>query len=185
MHPIIYDVAVSADGFIAGSGGDVAAFPHDGAVVVDYQACLATYAHVLMGRGTYEFGYRFGLPPGANPYPHAGAIVVSRTLALPPDTAVGLWRDMPRAAIADLKFRATGPIYLCGGGQLAAALLAMGQIDRLRLKRAPILLGGGTPLFSSGTPAPRLTLKAQTDYGEGLIYQDFAVTCPPEPAPKL
>ena len=175
MHPIIYDVAVSADGFIAAPGGDVSAFPHDGAVVADYQARLATYAHVLMGRGTYEFGYAFGLPVGANPYPHADSIVVSASIALPSDSAVTLWRSLSKASVSALKARARGPIYLCGGGQLAAALLAMGQIDRLRLKRAPILLGGGTPLFAGIASPPRLTLTDERAYGGGLLYQEFTL----------
>ena len=35
MHPIIYDVAVSLDGFIAGVSGDISKFAHEGPVVDD------------------------------------------------------------------------------------------------------------------------------------------------------
>lgn len=35
MHPIIYDVAVSIDGFIAGPSEDVSQFPHSGKIVED------------------------------------------------------------------------------------------------------------------------------------------------------
>lgn len=176
MHPIIYDVAVSADGFIAGPDGDVSQFPHDGAIVDDYHARLATYAHVLMGRGTYEFGYAYGLSPGANPYPHAESIVISRTIALPESHEVRHWAGVSANDLNDLRARASGPIYLCGGGKLAASLLAMGQIDQLRLKRAPVLLGGGTPLFAPGSPLKTLTLEDQTDYAGGLIYQAFSLS---------
>lgn len=35
MHPIIYDVAGSIDGFICGPGGDISQFAQEGAVVED------------------------------------------------------------------------------------------------------------------------------------------------------
>jgi dihydrofolate reductase len=175
MQPIIYDVAVSADGFIAGPQGAVEAFPHDGAIVADYRARLAGYAVALMGRHTYEFGYRFGLPPGANPYPHMRAVVVSAGMVLPDGAEVEVWRDLAPARLDRLRREAPGPIYLCGGGGLASALLALGAIDRIRLKRAPILLGGGTPLFAGEGPRPRLALTEEVVHGGGLVYQDFAV----------
>jgi hypothetical protein len=34
-----------------------------------FSARLENYAFAIMGRATYEFGYRFGMPPGQNPYP--------------------------------------------------------------------------------------------------------------------
>ncbi|MEM7724429.1 MAG: dihydrofolate reductase family protein [Pseudomonadota bacterium] len=175
MHPIIYDVAVSADGFIAGPGGDVSKFPHDGPIVHDYASRSGRYAHVLMGRATYEFGYAYGLSPGENPYPHAESIVISKTIALPDDGDVTHWTSINDGCLDELRARASGPIYLCGDGRLAASLLAMGQIDELRLKRAPVLLGGGTPLFTSATPDATLRLRDQTDYGGGLLNQAFAV----------
>lgn len=175
MQPIIYDVAVSADGFIAGPQGAVEAFPHDGAIVADYRARLAGYAVTLMGRRTYEFGYGYGLPPGANPYPHMRAVVVSSELAVPDGAQVEVWRDLAPARLERLRREAPGPIYLCGGGHLASALLGLGAIDRIRLKRAPILLGGGTPLFAEDGARPRLALSEEMVHGDGLIYQDFVV----------
>ena len=43
MPSILYDVAVSADGFISGAGGDVSDFPHEGPVVEDYLDRLKGY----------------------------------------------------------------------------------------------------------------------------------------------
>jgi dihydrofolate reductase len=134
MQPIIYDVAVSADGFIAGASGDVSLFSHTGEVVDDYTARLQTYATVLMGRATYEFGYAFGLEPGRNPYPWAQSLVISKTIELPADAQVEQVTD-PLPRIERLRAEAPGPIYLCGGGILAGMLLRAGQITQLRLKR--------------------------------------------------
>jgi hypothetical protein len=34
-----------------------------------FSARLENYAIAIMGRATYEFGYRFGMQPGQNHYP--------------------------------------------------------------------------------------------------------------------
>lgn len=173
MQDLIYDVAVSADGFICGADGDVSLFPHEGAVVEDYLSRLRGYAVALMGRRTYEFGYAHGLVPGANPYPWMRSVVVSATLELP-DAEVEVWRpDGLAERVAELKREAPGPVYLCGGGVLAGSLLARALIDRLRLKRAPVLYGAGVPLFGpgAGPAAPRLT--DQAVHEGGVVFQDL------------
>ncbi|GAB5448724.1 dihydrofolate reductase family protein [Gymnodinialimonas sp.] len=171
MQPIIYDVAVSADGFIAGPNSDVSAFPHSGQIVEDYLARLASYTTVLMGRATYEFGLSQGLPLGANPYPQMRAIVVSSSLSLP-GTDVEVWRDL--SSLDALRTTAPGPIYLCGGGRLASTVAASGHLTHLSLKRAPVVLGSGVPLFSDTVPQGAMTLMSQTDYGGGLLFQAFS-----------
>jgi dihydrofolate reductase len=168
LQPIIYDVAVSADGFIAGPETDVSAFPHTGPIVEDYLARLATYSTVLMGRATYDFGVQHGLPVGANPYPHMHCIVVSQSLNLHSD-AVEVWRDL--SGLKHLRETASGPIYLCGGGILASAVAASGHLTDVALKRAPVVLGSGISLFAGLPASHTLTLHSQTDYGEGLLFQ--------------
>ena len=146
MQPVIYDVAVSIDGYIAGQNGDISQFAHDGPIVDDYFVRLATYSCAIMGRATYEFGYRYGLKPGANPYPNLKTIVFSQSIELTEQRDVDVVSSEPTEYINHLRKHETKPIYLCGGGEFAGALLAAGLIDRLRLKRAPILLNGGTRL---------------------------------------
>lgn len=179
MQPLVYDVAVSIDGFIAGpvvgDHRDVSRFPHEGSIVDDYQARLSTYAVALMGRATYEFGYAFGLPPGANPYPSMRSVVISESIDLPANADVSVIRDNAIAAVRTLKVEATGAVYLCGGGVLAGSLLAARLIDRLRLKRAPIVLGSGVPLFSGIDDAPMLSLLEEKAHDNGALFQEFAV----------
>lgn len=167
MHPIIYDVAVSIDGDISGPDGDISQFAQKGAVVEDYTARLETYATAIMGRATYEFGYRFGMQPGHNPYPHMRTIVFSKSLDLPDTAEVDVQPSSDIAAIEAIRSRSAGPIYLCGGGAFAGSLLSMGQVDVLRLKRAPIILGGGVPLFGTATVSPRLECTDMRPYDGG------------------
>lgn len=176
MQPLIYDVAVSTDGFISGPNADVSRFPFEGPVVDDYRARLATYGTAIMGRATYEFGYGFGMEPGTNPYDPMDCHVVSDGLDIPGDAVTITPRDSARTLIEHLKQVATAPLYLCGGGTFAGWALANGLIDEIRLKRAPILLGTGTPLFASVTFSPDTRLIDTKDYGEGTIYQAFRLT---------
>ena len=176
MHPIIYDVAVSADGFISGINGDISRFPHHGAVVDDYTARLATYRLAIMGRATYEFGYGFGLVPGANPYPHMRTVVVSATIDLPAEAEVEILRNGTPEALRALQAGSGGPVYLCGGGVFAGWCLEHGLIDRLRLKRAPILLGGGARLFGPVVAPVDLRLERTKPYDNGTLYQEFVPT---------
>lgn len=178
MPSVIYDVAVSADGFIAGTGDDISAFPTDADVVGDYFERLKTYDCCLMGRRTYEFGYGFGMKPGENPYPHMQSHVFSRTLDLPEARAVTLHRQSGRDVLAGVIAAAPGPVYLCGGGALAGDMARHGLIDRLILKRAPVFLGRGIRLFGGNdTPQDVEPIDTKT-YACGVVLQSFEMKPP-------
>lgn len=175
MHPIIYDAAVSIDGYISGPGADISRFAQEGPVVEDYLARLSTYAVAIMGKATYEFGYRFGMKPGENPYKHMETLVFSKTLQLPESSAVSVRKTGDATFFRDLKRSAPGPVYLCGGGAFAGSLLSMGMIDIVRLKRAPAVLGGGVHLFGGNTASPQMQHVSTKHYQDGYLLQEFAV----------
>lgn len=175
MQPIIYDAAISADGFIAGPSADISKFPAQSPAVDDYFARLKTYACAIMGRATYEFGYGFGLRPGANPYPHMQTVVFSRSVVLPDPCEVEIVRERDTARIETLRQNSDGPVYLCGGGVFAGWLLSLGLITTLRLKRAPIFLGGGTRLFGDHADGLDARLVESKLYDDGMLYQEFAL----------
>lgn len=175
MLPIIYDVAVSVDGFIAGPSGDISQFAHDGPVVADYYARLTGYSVAIMGRDTYEFGYRFGMEPGQNPYDHMRTLVFSKSMRLPKDSKVELRRSGAAEILRDLKVSSDGPIYLCGGGAFAGSLLAMGLIDKIRLKRAPVVIGNGVRLFGESAVPAGLHRVSTRQYDSGYLLEEFDV----------
>lgn len=173
MQPVIYDVAVSIDGFIAGRDEDVTQFAHEGPVVDDYNERLSAYGCAIMGRKTYEFGYRYGLEPGRNPYPHLKTYVFSQTLDLPVEREVQIVRHKEREFLQKLRKDQGSPIYLCGGGAFAGALMADGEIDIIRLKRAPILLGEGTKLFGETACSKQISCTRSKAYDGGYLLQEF------------
>ncbi|MBM4793798.1 dihydrofolate reductase family protein [Streptomyces sioyaensis] len=169
MRRLVYCIASTLDGFIAGPDGADPTGP-DGfwQVPEDYLGHLAAelpeilpvharsalgiaadnirFDTVLEGRRTYEIGLKAGL---TDAYPHLRHLVFSRTMTQSPDPAVELVATDPVATVRELKATPGKDIWLLGGSELAGALYP--EIDQLLLKLSPLTLGHGIPLFSPGT----------------------------------
>jgi dihydrofolate reductase len=173
VRRIVYDVAVSLDGFISGPDGDISTFPADGDHLQPYLDRLAAYETVIMGRRTYEFGYRFGLQPGARAYPHMDHYVFSRSLSLPETADVTAVREDWAGALADLRNANGGDIYLCGGGAFAGLVANLGLLDLVRLKIAPVAIGSGVRLFEGLTAPLRFERVALTPHANGVTFAEY------------
>ena len=173
MHKIIYYVATSLDGFIAGPNEDISAFMAQGEGVQQYLNDLQEFQTVIMGRKTYEFGYRFGLKPGEAPYPHMQHYIFSNSLELEnsAENVQIVKRDAQQ--ILDIKKDATSNIYLCGGGAFAGWLLELGLIDQLKIKLNPIVLGDGIQLFGTSKQAANWQLTQQQVFKDGLLILTY------------
>ena len=68
-----------------------------------------------------------------------------------------------------------GEIWLFGGGELFRTMLAGGQVDRVEVTIAPVLLGGGTPLLAPRAPRTQLALIDTHRYPSGLVGLTYAV----------
>ncbi len=192
MRSIIYHVATSVDGFIAGPGATpaetIAGFAASGPHVDEYLRELQEYDTVIMGRRTYEFGYAFGLEAGRAAYPHMQNYVFSRTMPEPEsqDDQFFLVRDAPDESgdgldrVRELRESRGSAIYLCGGGAFAGTLLRAGLIDRIKLKISPVVLGSGVRLFEFTDARPigdsrALKLIASKNYENGVALQTYSV----------
>ncbi|GAA2598217.1 dihydrofolate reductase family protein [Streptomyces roseoviolaceus] len=166
MRKLVYYIATTLDGFIAGPDGADPSGP-DGFwpipedyiqhLVTEYPETLPVQARtalsvtaqgthfdtVLEGRRSYETGLKAGI---TDAYPHLRHLVFSRTLTESPDPAVELVAGDPVAKVRQLKQEDGKDIWLIGGAELAGALY--GEIDQLILKMAPLTIGAGIPLFS-------------------------------------
>ncbi|MDO6516781.1 dihydrofolate reductase family protein [Zobellia uliginosa] len=175
MQKIIYYVASSLDGYIAGKNGDISQFIMEGEGVEKYQADLAKFETVIMGRKTYEFGYQYGLEPGQPAYLNMNHHIFSETLKIDAladnvrieNSSVERVKEIAEASPTD--------VYLCGGGEFAGWLLDHGLIDQLKLKLNPIILGDGIPLFGSSkaVSAGKLIEKETFDDGLQILTYDL------------
>lgn len=175
MRKIVYYVASSLDGFICGPHADISRFVGEGNGVEQYLSDLNLFDTVIMGRATYEFGYKFGLQPGQPAYPHMKHYIFSDTLKFV--------RSAPNVRVCPIDVEEirrvqaeTGTdIYLCGGGVFAGWLLDHGLIDEVRLKLNPIVLGDGVRLFGNSKRAINLDLQSATRFDKGLQIMSYAV----------
>ncbi|CAL9484394.1 hypothetical protein SUDANB58_03121 [Streptomyces sp. enrichment culture] len=166
MRRLVYYIATTLDGFIAGPDGADPTGPNGfwpipddylRHIVAEYPETLPAPARaalsvtaggtrfdtVLEGRRTYEIGLAAGI---TDAYPHLRHLVFSRTLSESPDPAVELVADDPVATVRELKQEDGKDIWLIGGAELADALYS--EIDQLILKVGPLTIGAGIPLFS-------------------------------------
>lgn len=166
MRELVYYVAVSIDGYIADPQGGFEAFLVDGdhneVVFGEYADALPAHVHGAVGVepphtrfDTVVMGWNTLLPALAvgisSPYPHLRQVVASRR-SRDVDPAIILTDD-PIGAVRALKQEDGLDIWLCGGSEVAGSLLP--EIDRLILKRHPVVFGSGIPLFGNAAYDPR------------------------------
>lgn len=168
MRNIVYYVAISLDGYISGVDGNIEGFISEGNGVDRYISDLKEYDTVIMGRNTYEFGYRFGLKPGQAAYPHMQHYIFSESLEFQDKMDNVHIKKIDINEIHKLRKEEGTDIYLCGGGQFAGWLLEQGQIQYLKVKLNPMVLGQGIRLFGDSTRFVRTELLETIEYENGL-----------------
>ncbi|MFJ8015448.1 dihydrofolate reductase family protein [Streptomyces sp. NPDC096339] len=191
MRKLTYFIATSVDGFIGAPDGDgeffyshvdpefidllMAEYPEtisrlgrDQLGVAD--APPARFDAVLMGRATYDVGFKQG---DANPYGHLRQYVVSRSLTTPPDPQVELIAGDVAAKVRELKAQDGLGIWLCGGADLATQLID--EIDEYIVKTYPVFVGTGMPMSRAGFGVRPLELTGCTALGGGQVITSYAV----------
>jgi dihydrofolate reductase len=196
MRELVYYVAVSIDGYIADPTGGFDAFliegDHASVVFGEYADALPAHAHaalgieppktrfdtVIMGWNTLTPALDIGI---TSPYPHLRQIVVSRQ-PRDVDPAIMLTDD-PLTTVHSLKREDGLDVWLCGGGELAGTLLS--EIDRLVIKRNPVVFGSGISMFGSASSEPAaFTLTEIRSFESGVVIEEYVSSpiCGPEPA---
>ena len=176
-RPLTYYIATTLDNYIAHEDEGVEGFLYEGAHIADYMTSLRDYDTVLMGRRTYEIGYKYGVAVGqpSPTYPHMTQIVFSRTMADSTHPQLQIVREDPVAFTRELKTQTGGAIYLCGGGVLAGALMAAGLVDELIIKLNPVIFGKGIPLFSGLDQTIPLKMIDTRVYANGVLFLRYRV----------
>lgn len=175
MKKIIYYVAISIDGYIAGPEEDISGFVGSGDGIDTYFKDLEQFDTVIMGRKTYEFGYKFGLKPGEPAYPHMQHYIFSKRLTFEQQHDQIHVSDLDIGLIQQLKEGEGKDIYLCGGGVFASWLLEHELIDIVKLKLNPFIQGKGIKLFENTDKVYQLDLVETNAYEQGLQIMTYKV----------
>lgn len=191
MRQLVYFVAISADGCIAGPAGQVDFYPmrgdHIDAQVAELPETLprhvraalgvptrqARFDTVLMGSRTYAPGLAAGI---TDPYAPLETIVFSRQQAPRRDGSLRVTNEEPLNVVRELKAEPGRDLWLCGGGNLAATLL--GEIDELIVKVNPVLAIDGIRLFEGLFNPRELELSNRRAFASGVTWLTFRLKQP-------
>jgi dihydrofolate reductase len=187
MRKLVYYIATSIDGYIAGPNGEVDFYPlaDDMAahLCADYPETVPTHIRaqvgidapnqrfdtVIMGRGSYEPGLAAGV---TSPYAHLRQYVVSTTIKSIDDPAVELVPEDPLGLVRRLKQEDGLDIYLCGGGNLAAQLLP--EIDEMIVKCYPVVAGAGISAFDGEFRPTAFSLTGTRTFSNGAVVMHYS-----------
>jgi dihydrofolate reductase len=174
MPNVIADITMSLDGFVTGVGadeqhglGDAPALhtwvmQQDAVDTEILEQATAESGAVVMGRRLFDVvngpdGWNEEMGYGADQTGTPPFFVVTHS----PPRDVRLERELGMrlsfvgdlvSAIDQARSAATdGDVVIMGGGDVMGQALEQGLVDELRLHLAPMVLGGGTPLFKPGT----------------------------------
>jgi dihydrofolate reductase len=169
MTRLVLEMTMSLDGFITDpdAGADDPGRLHDWMFAAKTDADAAIVAEmydavgaVLIGRGMFDPG----VEPWGDPPPFGMPVFILTNRPQPPlerqgGTTYTFVSDGLEAAL-ELAGAAAGDkaVGLWGGANVFRQYLAAGLIDELNVHLAPIVLGGGTPLFEPLETA-RVTLE--------------------------
>jgi dihydrofolate reductase len=169
LRPVKYFVAMSLDGYLAGPGGEVNWLFID----QDYgmSKFFASIDTLLIGRKTYEFM----LSQGSRSFPGGVNYVFSKSLKQSDCPEVTIVSRDAEKVVAALREQSGKDIWLMGGGELFASLLAAGLVDEIGVAVHPILLGRGIPFLPPTDQATTLKLLRTTRYSTGLVSLHYAV----------
>jgi dihydrofolate reductase len=174
MSKVIADITMSLDGYVTGPLADsqhglggvdelhtwvTEQDPVDTGIL---EQTAATTGAVVMGRGLFDIvdgpdGWTKDMGYGAQQAATPPFFVVTHSAPqhVRLERELGMrftFVDDLRTAVGQARTAATdGDVVIMGGGDVIGQAIEQGLADELRLHLAPLLLGGGTPLFRAGT----------------------------------
>jgi dihydrofolate reductase len=170
VRRVRYRVAASLDGYIAGPDGEIDWIVPD--PTVDLASLFTGFDTVLLGRRTYELTRQ----PGAPAWPAGWRIYVfSRTLDAAEHPAVTVVGTDAGAVVAAIRSEPGRDIWLFGGGNLFASLLAADVVDQVEVAIMPVLLGRGIPLVGPEAPRARMVLTRADSSPAGIVSLHYDV----------
>lgn len=183
MRRLTFGMSQSLDGFIAAPDGDLGWGVQSDELFQWWSDRVAATGLALYGRKLWETMNAHWPTAAQQP----GATPAHIEFA-------GRWRDMPKVVfssttrkvdgnarlftgdavteIARLKSEDSGPMDV-GGATLAAATMRAGLIDEYAIVTHPVLVGGGTPLFTALDGRVNLSLMETRTFPGGVLLTRY------------
>lgn len=150
-------IATSLDGYIATTDGCVDWLHAAGNPEADmgdnpdmeFGTFMASIDCMIMGRKCMETISSMNLSPEQWPYGNIPIIVLSNTIKKPPENLQGkvkMFSSEINDLVKELESKGLWHAYIDGGSTITS-FLNLKLIDEMTITIAPILLGGGIPLF--------------------------------------
>lgn len=154
MSHVIYEMGISADGYIYGPDGTFDWSEPDDELHQFHNDRVRELGAHLLGRRLYETMLYWETADDPSPISRDFAqvwlalpkLVFSRTLDAVQGTNTTLAQGDLATELASLKAQVDGDIGI-GGAGLAAEAARLGLIDEYRVFVHPVAVGGGTPFF--------------------------------------
>jgi dihydrofolate reductase len=188
MGKIVVEQIISADGYAEDADGGIGYFVNAKAlndVDTEQMAMLSGSSAIVFGAKTYQMFASYwpladpNAEPIATPIMRLPKFVVSSTLNSAPWGANGsaeILKGDPVAALRLLRHRFTDNLVIWGSLTLSDALLRSGEVDVLRLRVLPMLLGAGRSFAPSNLGARPLSLSAARSLPNGFVILEYAMT---------
>ncbi|HEY5803337.1 MAG TPA: dihydrofolate reductase family protein [Lysobacter sp.] len=185
MGRLIVEQIISADGYAAEPDGGIGFFIDASAInEVDpgQLQLLERVGAIVLGRTTYQMFAEYW--PDADPVKEPVAVpinalpkyVVSNTLDAAPwgtrDPAKVLHGDGVESVRA-LRARVDGDIIIWGSLTLCDALLRAGEVDLLRLRMIPVLIGAGRSFAPPDLGTRNLALQSVRQFQQDLVILEY------------
>ena len=170
MRRIIYSVAASLDGFIAGPNGEFDWITMD--PDIDFSEIFQRFDTILVGRRTFEPM----ASAGRATMPGMKTFVFSHTLGSIDDPDVTLVSDDADEVLTRLRSEPGKDIWLFGGGSLFQSLVSAGWVDAVGVAVMPVMLGSGVPLLAATSGRVELRyVKQEVLEKTGIISLEYSV----------
>ena len=149
-------IATSVDGYIATPDGGVDWLHTSGNLEADmgsedmgFQSFMDSVDCMIMGRKCMEMISSMNITPEQWPYGDVRIVVLSNTVKEPPQNLSGkieIYSGDIQELIIKLESSGFKHAYIDGGSTITS-FINLKLIDEMTITKAPVLLGGGIPLF--------------------------------------
>jgi dihydrofolate reductase len=169
MRKVISNVAMSLDGYIAGSDGDISFLSKVEKDGEDYGYAdfIKTIDTIIVGRKTYDKILSIGFK-----YPDDKEVFIITREEKPDQEGLKFYSGSLKSLVSELKTKEGTNIFCDGGSEIINQLLKDNLIDEFIISVIPVILGDGIPLFKKN---PQIDLKLINcqKFDTGLVQMHF------------